>query len=171
MMNCSDKPARKYRIVTSFQIEVRAIAEQYDVHARKLARDILQLSTKHLPSLAAIAASPTPLSISTAQLYRLTGNLDQQHLTQITQQLLVDPVVQQAITTSSEGPPASDSAPSGHVVDVFFHPGVTDTLAESVLAGAQMLAIHGLEHVETGHRYVLDRRLSEDDARAIAQAL
>jgi phosphoribosylformylglycinamidine synthase II len=156
--------------VTSYQIEVRAVAERYDVHAHKLARDILQLPTKHLPSLAAIVASATPLSVSTAQLYRITGDLDQQQLAQLTRQLLVDPVVQQAITTSSETP-GDASAPSGHVVDVFFHPGVTDTLAESVQTGASMLAIKGLDHVETGHRYLLDRRLSEEDARAIAQAL
>src|SRR5205823_12096447 len=58
-----------------------------------------------------------------------------------------------------------------HVVDVFFLPGVTDTLAESVLAGARMLGIPGLEHVETGRRYMLDSRLSQADVRSIAQAL
>ena len=57
------------------------------------------------------------------------------------------------------------------IVDVFFHPGVTDTLAESILAGAALLGIHGLEHVETGQRYFLDGRLSEDDARLITEAL
>src|SRR5205823_1149701 len=45
------------------------------------------------------------------------------------------------------------------------------TLAESVLAGAQMLGITELERVETGQRYILDERLSEADAQAIAQAL
>lgn len=58
-----------------------------------------------------------------------------------------------------------------HVVDVFFHAGVTDTLAESVLAGARMVGISELEAVETGSRYRLDGRLSEADARAIASAL
>jgi phosphoribosylformylglycinamidine synthase len=54
---------------------------------------------------------------------------------------------------------------------VFFLPGVTDTLAESVLTGAQMLGIAGLEHVETGRRYILDQRLSDSDTQAITQAL
>src|SRR2546425_9165892 len=58
-----------------------------------------------------------------------------------------------------------------HVVDVFYHSGVTDTLAESVLAGAKMLGLTGLEHVETGRRYFLDSRLSEADVRAIVEAL
>src|SRR5712691_8342905 len=58
-----------------------------------------------------------------------------------------------------------------HIIDVFFLPGVTDTLAESVLAGARMLGIPGLEHVETGRRYMLDSDLSEEDVRTIAGAL
>ena len=63
------------------------------------------------------------------------------------------------------------SSPQPHVVDVFYHTGVTDTLAESVLAGAKMLGLTGLEHVETGRRYFLDSRLSETDVRAIVEAL
>src|SRR5205085_2832269 len=73
------------------------------------------------------------------------------------------PVVQEASLAGEPG--------NYHVIDVFFLPGVTDTLAESVLAGARMLGISGLEHVETGRRYMLDSRLSEADVRSIAQAL
>jgi phosphoribosylformylglycinamidine synthase len=58
-----------------------------------------------------------------------------------------------------------------HTVDVFFHAGVTDTLAESVLSGARLLGIPGLQRVETGQRYLLDADLSEPAVRAIAQAL
>ncbi len=58
-----------------------------------------------------------------------------------------------------------------HIVDVFFHAGVTDTLAESVLSGARLLGIPGLQRVETGQRYLLDASLSEPAVRAIAQAL
>src|SRR2546423_13883632 len=78
--------------------------------------------------------------------------------------LLADPVIQEARLSAGE-------ALQEHIVDVFFHAGVTDTLAESVQAGAQMLGINGLEHVDTGRRCILDSRLSEDDVRAIAQAL
>jgi phosphoribosylformylglycinamidine (FGAM) synthase-like enzyme/phosphoribosylformylglycinamidine (FGAM) synthase PurS component len=81
----------------------------------------------------------------------------------LTQELLVDPVVQEARTTTQPT--------TSHIVDVFFHAGVTDTLAESVFAGAQMLGITGLQRVETARRYVLDERLSEAEVRTIAQAL
>ncbi len=149
--------------MTLFQITVRAIAERYDVHAHQIAREILQLSTKHLPSLAVILTSTSPLSIHTSQLYRLSGTLSPAQLDQLVEQLLVDPVIQEIYTEEHSSPE--------HIVDVFFHAGVTDTLAESVLAGAAMLGITGLQYVETGRRYMLDGRLSEADIRAIAQAL
>lgn len=152
--------------MTFFQIEVRAIYERHDIHAHKLAREILQLSAQQIPSLAEISAASSPLSIRTAQLYHLSGDLSPSHLEQLTRQLLIDPVVQEV----SSGHILDDAA-TGHIVDVFLHHGVTDTLAESVITGAQMLGITELDRVETGQRYVLDRRLSESDAHTIARSL
>src|SRR5205807_38617 len=122
---------------------------------------------------------------------RLTGNLTPVEIDQLTTNLLIDPVVQEAKNVgvslvgtlaplSLVGTPAPLSlvgtlpyaaSQSVHLVDVFFLPGVTDTLAESVIVGAHMLGISGLEHVETGRRYILDSRLSEADVRTIAEAL
>src|SRR6266446_3675175 len=151
-------------VVTIYQIEVRAISEQYDVHAHQIAHEIVKLPTRQLPSLAAISASTSPLIIRTAQLYYLTGNLTLSQIKQLTQQLLIDPVIQKA--ELSQQPEITST---GHIVDVFFHPGVTDTLAESVLTGASLLGITGLEWVETGKRYVLDQRLSEDEVHIITR--
>ncbi len=164
--------------MTRHQIEVRAISERHDVHAHQLAREILQLPTQHIPSLASIVTGTSLPIIHTSQLYRLTGKINQSQLHELTQQLLVDPVVQEADILSTT--PTNDSAhaehptrysPASYIVDVFFHTGVTDTLAESVLAGAYMLGITTLESVETGRRYRLDERLSEAEAHTIAKAL
>ncbi len=161
--------------MTVFQIEVRANAEQYDVQAQQLARQILHLPRTHLPSLSSISATSTPLNplplltIRTAQLYRLTGNLTSTQVDHLISQLLVDPVVQEA-SYSTEHASIPGDLPT-HIIDVFFHPGVTDTLAESVLAGAHMLGITQLEQVETGRRYLLNTRLTHDEVRTIAQSL
>jgi phosphoribosylformylglycinamidine (FGAM) synthase-like enzyme/phosphoribosylformylglycinamidine (FGAM) synthase PurS component len=151
--------------VTVYQIEVRAVAGRHDVQAQRLAREILHIPLARLPSLAAIPTNSTPLTIRTAHLYRLIGTLTTSQIDQLTKQLLVDTVIQEARDAES----AHDSA--FHIVDVFFHPGVTDTLAESVLAGTYMLGIPGLERVETGQRHLLDGRLSESDVRTITEAL
>ena len=145
-------------------IEVRAVSEQHDVRASRLAREILQLAPQRLPSLAAIVN--TSLHIRTAALYHLAGTFDPSQLDRLISQLLVDSVVQ--VASVVEQPYAS---PTQHIVDVFFHPGVTDTLAESVIAGAHMLDISTIERVETGTRYFLDGRLSARDACAIAESL
>jgi phosphoribosylformylglycinamidine (FGAM) synthase-like enzyme/phosphoribosylformylglycinamidine (FGAM) synthase PurS component len=151
--------------VTKYQVEVRAVAGQHDVQAQRLAREILHIPLTRLPSLAALRTNSTSLTIHTSHLYLLTGTITTSHIDQLTGQLLVDPVIQQA----SDAELSRDS--SYHVVDVFFHPGVTDTLAESVLAGAHMLGITGLEQVETGQRYTLDGRLSASDVRTIVEEL
>ncbi len=155
--------------MTLQQIEIRAIEERYDVHARQIAHEIYHLPKKHLSSLAALSTASEPLHIRTAHLYRFAGDLSPAQLHQLLHQLLVDPIVQHAepIQFVEEGPNTSTE----YIVDVFFHPGVTDTLAESVLLGAQMLGIIGIQQVETGLRYRLDARLSEADAHTITQAL
>lgn len=147
-------------------IEVRAVTSQHDVHARKLARDIPHLPAHQLPSLSVIAASHSPLTLRTAQLYQITGTLTPQQIDQLTRQLLVDAVVQEARIFR-----AVSAAEADHVVDVFFHPGVTDTLAESVITGARLLGIDEISHVETGHRYLLDSRLRPSEAHLIAESL
>src|SRR6266581_4881774 len=152
--------------VILYQIEVRASAEQYDVQAQQVAREILQLPRIYLPSLTSISTSTSPLTISTAQLYYLTGLLTPTQIEQLTGQLLIDPVTQEAELAQKQ-----EINSTVHIVDIFFHPGVTDTLAESVLTGASMLGITTLEHVETGRRYIFDKRLSEEEVRYITKAL
>ena len=149
-----------------YQIDVRAKAEQYDILAQQVAREILKLPGKYLPSLAAISSSPSPLTISTSQLYYLTGQLTPTQIDQLTRQLLTDPVTQEAELAEKQVITGNT-----HIVDIFFHPGVTDTLAESVLTGALMLGITTIEHVQTGRRYIFDKRLSENEVYYITTSL
>ncbi len=163
--------------VTNYTIEARASAERYDLPARQVSRELLQLPflDRHLKEFG-------EYKVQTGLLYHLSGDLSPSDVDQLTRQLLIDPVTQQAsftpstslpATTSTTNPtsPGSDSLNAFHIVDVHFHPGVTDTLAESILAGASMLGIRGLQHAETGHRYYLDGRLSEHEVRQITEAL
>ncbi|TMD58857.1 MAG: hypothetical protein E6I93_00810, partial [Chloroflexi bacterium] len=155
--------------MTTYTIEVRAIAEQYDILAQQVARELLQLfdtgGPQGLPDHPGHHHQP-PYTLRTAQLYHLTGNLSLPTIEQLTNRLLIDPVTQQATISQTTPTPQAE-----HIIDVFFHPGVTDTLAESVLTGASMLDITGLQRVETGHRYFLDSRLTRDQLRLITESL
>ncbi|GCF11793.1 phosphoribosylformylglycinamidine synthase subunit PurL [Dictyobacter arantiisoli] len=155
--------------MTLHQIEVRATAERYDVHAHQIAHEIQQLPSKHLPSLADQTATPSLPLVNTSQLYRITGDLSNEQIQQLLAELLVNPVIQQATVTTDAQNDANTA--TGHTVDVFFHAGVTDTLAESVISSAQMIGISGLDHVETGHRTILNPRFSESEAHYIAKAV
>ena len=167
--------------MTIFQIEVRAKAVLHDTRAYQLAREIVFLPQANLPSLSTITASSHPLTLHTSQLYLLTGTLSSNNIDQLISQLLIDPVVQEAQKiTIPEGQQAQHTSTTfqtnetmthSHIVDVFSLPGVTDTLAESVLVGATMLGIHGLEQVQITQRYLFDNRLSEVDVRTIATSL
>jgi phosphoribosylformylglycinamidine synthase II len=152
--------------VNFYAIEVRAGANQDDSQARTLLGDITHLPGDRLPSLSALIASQSPLTLHTAQLYHLSGHLSPTQIAALTRQLLADPVVQEARIWRT----ASDEQ-GLHVVDVFFHPGVTDSLAESVISGARLLGINGLTHVQTGRRYLFDSRLPAEEVRLIAEAL
>ena len=77
-------------------IEVRAVSSQHDLQARKLTGEIQHLPAHQLPSLSVITASQSPLTLRTAQLYQITGPLNSSQIDQLTRQLLVDPVVQEA---------------------------------------------------------------------------
>src|SRR5947209_9452091 len=153
--------------VTFFQIEVRAREEQHDVQAQRLAREIFFLP--HLELVAPVTTSTSQrqskFKFRTAQLYRLTGNLTPADIDLLTTNLLVDPVIQESYHLENF------ATSSAHIVDVFFLPGVTDTLAESVIDGAKMLGITQIEQAATGRRYELDSRLSEVQVRTITEAL
>ena len=152
--------------VNFYFIEVRAVSSPHDQEAHKLARDIIHLPAHQLPSLSVINTSQSPLILRTAQLYQISGSLTPSQIDQLTRQLLVDPVVQEAKVFRTAA-----AIEAAHVVDVFFHPGVTDTLAESVITGARLLGIDEIVHVETGRRYLLDQRLHVGEARLIAEQL
>ena len=162
--------------MTTFLIEVEATYQQYDTQANRLIGETLFLPITHFHSLAAIVVSETPLLIRSAQLFYLTGKLIPSEIDRLVQELLIDPITQKANIYPSPRKLTSFQEPrkeqnSSFFVDVSFHPGVTDTLAESVLNGATLLKLQGLEQVETGRRYRLDERLSKTDVQSITEAL
>jgi phosphoribosylformylglycinamidine (FGAM) synthase-like enzyme/phosphoribosylformylglycinamidine (FGAM) synthase PurS component len=69
-------------------------------------------------------------------------------------------------TTQSSNPPTHPST----IIEVGFHPGVTDSVAENLVLGAGRLGV-AVEQAATGTQYALTGALSEADARRIATGL
>ncbi|MEA2001851.1 MAG: phosphoribosylformylglycinamidine synthase subunit PurL, partial [Actinomycetota bacterium] len=102
--------------------------------------------------------------------YYLRGTLSAADLHRLTTTLLHDRIVEVAHTFVLD----ADSSPNGErltTVDVVLRPGVTDTPAESLLAGIFEIGMSGVDQAATGRRYALHGALSPDDAEHIAGTL
>lgn len=105
--------------------------------------------------------------VSVTDLALLSGPLDDAAVTALVDELLCDAVVQ--TWRRIDTPPAA--TPGTATVEVALRPGVTDSAAESLLHGARMAGIEGLEAAATGHRYTLAGDVDEATLTRIARGL
>ncbi|MBE7550680.1 MAG: phosphoribosylformylglycinamidine synthase subunit PurS [Anaerolineales bacterium] len=120
-------------------------------------------------------------AVSVADLYFLRGDLDDAAVQHLVSTLLCDPVVEQAnwqrldlFDENAPAVPGGGFALGGRqsaVVEVTLLPGVTDSVAESLLEGAQMAGLAGLEQAATGHRYTLTGDITAQAVQRIATRL
>jgi phosphoribosylformylglycinamidine synthase II len=113
-------------------------------------------------------------AVTVTDLYFLRGSLDDNTIRSLVSTLLCDPVVERAtwqcLDLVDENVSAV-SSPRSAVVEVTLLSGVTDSVAESLLEGAQMAGLAGLEQAATGHRYTLIGDITAQAARRIAARL
>ncbi|MCS7221019.1 MAG: phosphoribosylformylglycinamidine synthase subunit PurL [Anaerolineae bacterium] len=120
-------------------------------------------------------------AVSVTDLYFLQGDeLCVEAVHRLVHILLHDPVVENAAFFCLDGveagarpsarSPISDP-PGSYSVEVTLLPGVTDSVAESLLEGAKMIGVDGLERAATGHRYVIVGEVTGAEVRRIAEEL
>jgi len=110
--------------------------------------------------------------VHTAQLYFIQADWTDAQVERCCLELLIDPLVQEYSYWASDGTmPRPVIAPTGdaHVVEVIFKPGVTDNLANDMLAGLRPLGLSDGTQVRTGQRFVLSGSLSGEDLENIAR--
>jgi len=81
----------------------------------------------------------------------------------------VDPIVEGYYLRPIDAPRQA-SGPD-LVVEVGYHPGVTDPVADNLLRRARLLGVGGLETAATGRRYAFKGSLSRDELQTIAREL
>ena len=97
----------------------------------------------------------------------------------ISQRLLLDPVVEQVRWSRVDAPVEELSnlrafEPSNlrtHLVEVVLLPGVTDTAAENLVLGAEIIGRQGVRQAALGQRYVIHGALAEAEVRRVAEGL
>ena len=109
-------------------------------------------------------------SLVVTDLYFLKGDLDEAAISKLAGTLLHDPVVED-IRWLSVAAGTPEQAAGCWSVEVTLHPGVTDSVAESLLAGAALIGVAELDQVATGQRYDLAGDLTEASVRRIAANL
>lgn len=106
--------------------------------------------------------------IRVSSLFFLRGDLSVSEVEELAQALLADPVVEgyriRPAGASGEDDPAL-------VVEVGYHPGVTDAVAENLLRRARLLGLQALEAAATGSRYTFEGRVGPDELHTVARQL
>ncbi|MBN1316830.1 MAG: phosphoribosylformylglycinamidine synthase subunit PurS, partial [Anaerolineales bacterium] len=110
-----------------------------------------------------------PTQIHVSDLYFLRGEFSPQDLDRLAKELLCDPVVEDYHWKLIDDP--SRATNSHPIIEVGYHPGVTDPVAENLLRRATLLDIGRLDAVATGKRYTFEGNLSDGDLHRIAREL
>ena len=117
-------------------------------------------------------------SVQVDDLYFVRGDLTRTQVETLCHELLVDPIVQdfqiQALHPdrqpgAAQPPPLSTALPSTRI-QVTYHPGVTDSVAENLILGARRLGID-VSRAATGTAYTLEGELDQATAHQIATGL
>jgi phosphoribosylformylglycinamidine synthase len=109
--------------------------------------------------------------IAVSDLYFLEGALDDAAVAALAHSLLCDPVVEGAdwkVLREGDGVAAP---PNAWAVEVALLPGVTDSVAENLLAAANRTGVSGLERAATGRRFVIRGDINEEEAHRIAAGM
>ena len=136
------------------RIEVGAKPGRRDARGPRLAREIAQAGLRGVES------------VSTSDLYFIQGPIAASELQRLVDTLLVDDILEDARIGPGPAP-----AEGTHNIEVTLLPGVTDSAAESLRQGAEVIGITGLGQIAVGQRHVLHGRLTATDAKTIAERL
>ncbi len=107
--------------------------------------------------------------VRVSDLYFLHGSLSPSDVERLAAELLVDPIVEGYRLRATDG--LSGVAVGERVVEVGYHPGVTDPVAENLLRRAHLLGLKGLQAAATGRRYTFQGTPSEADLHTLARQL
>jgi phosphoribosylformylglycinamidine synthase II len=138
-----------------YRIEVFWQAEQPDGRAADLLAQIAQLGLRGVQQ------------VRVSNLYFLRGDLPPDALERLAGELLADPIVEGYRC----GPAAAPAEEAGQVVEVGYHPGVTDPVAENLLHRAHLLGCGSVEAAATAMRYHLAGDLLPAELERIAREI
>ncbi|MCB4792331.1 MAG: phosphoribosylformylglycinamidine synthase subunit PurS [Elusimicrobia bacterium] len=146
-----------------YQVEVMLNKGFKDIHGHNIRNDISYIGIKDKPE---VRYSP---------LFYIEGNIELYEINKIAKNLLIDPVTQncsiRSIASKNAQAKNSQTKSQGHEVEVWFKPGVTDVVSESIIKAIKDLGIDKELKVKTGHKYIFTGSVSLNSVKQITERL
>ncbi|MDD5281414.1 MAG: phosphoribosylformylglycinamidine synthase subunit PurL [Candidatus Omnitrophica bacterium] len=140
-----------------YKIEIVDKPGIFDAIGQGVRKDILDLGINSVKEVKFI------------QVYTLEGNLTENQVVKICDELLTDKIAQEyKIISACSGTLLKTNQ---HIVEVAYNPGVMDPVETSVLKGIQDLGVLGAESVKTAKKYILFGKLSGQQLKTISGKL
>jgi len=140
-----------------FRVEVQTKAGFVDARGEALKNDILDLGMKGVQHVRVVSV------------YWLEGDVALEDVSQICNQLLVDPVFQESQIYESTR--ATIRETDSHGVEVVYNAGVMDPVEYSLMKAILDLGMNRIQSVRTSKKYVIQGALSERDVQYISDKL
>ena len=146
-----------------YKIEITLKEKLRDRHAEHLRSDILDIGIKKAPE------------VKYSQVYKIDGDISRKDIEAVASKLLTDPVTEIYLIDESlvTGKPAKKKEGIKPIsqIEVWFKPGVTDTVAESVIKAVRDLGIGAEIKVKTGHKFAFKGKVQGNALKTIAERL
>lgn len=146
-----------------YQIEIQLKKDFRDRHGEHLRHDISDIGIKNPPN------------VKYSSVYKIEGDTDEKEIDKIASKLLVDPVTETYSVIRIEIRKAAKRKKSPGQnkcgIEVWFKPGVTDTVSESVVKAVRDLGIDKELKVKTGRKFVFEGNISTKNLKQIAERL
>ena len=136
------------------RVEVAPKSGTRDTRGRRLEQQVAALGLQH------------DISVKVSDLYFLESGHSRDELQRLIDTILVDDILEQARAGAPNPLQANQQS-----IEVTLLPGVTDSAAESLRSGAEVIGIEGLGQIAVGQRYVLTGAPDAEAAKRIAESL
>ena len=140
-----------------YRIEVKEKPSVFDSVGEGIKKDILDLGFSSVSG------------VSFIQVYLIDGDLSEQQLNTICEELLSDKITQEYFTFTQ--PAKSSNHRAGFVVEIAYNPGVMDPSEESIIKGIRDLGIKTITAVKTAKRYLFEGKLTDAQLKTISEKL
>jgi len=140
-----------------YNIEIQEKSANFDAVGAGIKKDILDLGINSVGAVRFIQA------------YLIEGNLSNQDIGRVCQELLVDEISQSYCI--NEKTKKQKNKKNEFVVEVAYNPGVMDPVEASVLKGIKDLRINGVVSVRTAKKYLIRGRLNPGELKTICEKL